>query len=90
LSAGGRQHESARRRKRKTTSLSGWSSFGCSHLIYNHITAKVPGEQHRYLINPYGLAYDEAAASNLVKIDLGGRIVEPTPHEINPDVRWRA
>ena len=44
----------------------------------------MPGEAHRYLINPYGLAYDEVTASNLVKIDLEGRILEPTPHEINP------
>jgi ribulose-5-phosphate 4-epimerase/fuculose-1-phosphate aldolase len=58
--------------------------FGLSDLVFNHITAKVPGEDHRYLINPYGLAYEEMTASNLVKIDLDGRIVEPTPHEINP------
>jgi ribulose-5-phosphate 4-epimerase/fuculose-1-phosphate aldolase len=58
--------------------------FELSDLIFNHITVKVPGEQHRYLINPYGLAYDEVTASNLVKIDLEGRIVEPTAHEINP------
>ena len=58
--------------------------FGLSDLVFNHITAKVPGEEHRYLINPYGLAYEEMTASNLVKIDLEGRILEPTPHEINP------
>ena len=58
--------------------------FGLSDLVFNHVTAKVPGEEHRYLINPYGLAYEEMTASNLVKIDLEGRIVEPTPHEINP------
>lgn len=58
--------------------------FGFSDLVFNHITAKVPGEEHRYLINPYGLGYEEMCASNMVKIDLAGRIVEPCPHEINP------
>jgi ribulose-5-phosphate 4-epimerase/fuculose-1-phosphate aldolase len=58
--------------------------FGLSDLVFNHITAKVPGEAHRYLINPYGLGYEEMNASNLVKIDLKGQIVEPTPYEINP------
>ena len=58
--------------------------FGFSDLVFNHITAKVPGEDHRYLINAYGLAYEEMCASHLMKIDLSGRIVEPSPHEINP------
>jgi ribulose-5-phosphate 4-epimerase/fuculose-1-phosphate aldolase len=58
--------------------------FGFSDLVFNHITAKVPGEEHRYLINPYGLGYEEMTASNLVKIDLQGRLVEPSPYEINP------
>jgi ribulose-5-phosphate 4-epimerase/fuculose-1-phosphate aldolase len=58
--------------------------FGFSDLVFNHITAKVPGEEHRYLINPYGLGYEEMTASNLVKIDLEGRIVEASPYEINP------
>lgn len=58
--------------------------FGFSDLVFNHITAKVPGELHRYLINPYGLGYEEMSASNLVKIDLAGRIVEPSRYEINP------
>ena len=58
--------------------------FGFSDLVFNHITAKVPGEEHRYLINPYGLGYEEMCASNMVKIDLAGSIVEPSPYEINP------
>jgi ribulose-5-phosphate 4-epimerase/fuculose-1-phosphate aldolase len=58
--------------------------FGMTDLVYNHITARVPDAQHHYLINPYGLMYDEVTASNLVKIDLDGNIVEPTEHEINP------
>jgi len=58
--------------------------FGFSDLVFNHITAKVPGETHHYLINAYGLAYEEMTASNLVKIDLEGRILQSGPHEINP------
>jgi ribulose-5-phosphate 4-epimerase/fuculose-1-phosphate aldolase len=58
--------------------------FGFSDLVFNHITAKVPGETHHYLINAYGLAYEEMTASNLVKIDLEGRILQSGAHEINP------
>ena len=58
--------------------------FRMSDLVFNHITAKVPDEEHRYLINHYGLAYEEVTASNLVKIDLEGRIVDGGPGEINP------
>jgi ribulose-5-phosphate 4-epimerase/fuculose-1-phosphate aldolase len=58
--------------------------FRMSDLVFNHITAKVPGEEHRYLINHYGLAYEEVTASNLVKIDLEGRIVDGGLGEINP------
>ncbi|MBI3453925.1 MAG: class II aldolase/adducin family protein [Rhodospirillales bacterium] len=53
-------------------------------LIYNHISARVPDAEHHYLINPYGLMYEEVTASNLVKIDLEGNILEDTPYEINP------
>lgn len=58
--------------------------FRMSDLVFNHVTAKVPGEAQRYLINHYGLAYEEVTASNLVKIDLQGRIVDGGPGEINP------
>jgi ribulose-5-phosphate 4-epimerase/fuculose-1-phosphate aldolase len=58
--------------------------FGLNDLVYNHITARVPESDHHYLINPYGLRYDEVTASNLVKVDLHGNILEATEHEINP------
>jgi ribulose-5-phosphate 4-epimerase/fuculose-1-phosphate aldolase len=57
--------------------------FGWTELIYGHLTARVPGEASHFLINPYGLNYDEVTASNLVKIDLDGEIVEPSPHPVN-------
>ena len=57
--------------------------FGWTELIYGHLTARVPGPEHHFLINPYGLNYDEVTASNLVKIDLEGKPVEPTEYSVN-------
>ncbi|SJZ38366.1 Ribulose-5-phosphate 4-epimerase/Fuculose-1-phosphate aldolase [Enhydrobacter aerosaccus] len=57
--------------------------FGWTELIYGHLTARVPGDAPHFLINPYGLNYDEVTASNLVKIDLDGNIVEPSPYPVN-------
>jgi len=54
--------------------------FGMSDLIYNHITARVPGTEDRILINPYGYLYEEITASSLVTIDLSGNIVF-NPHD---------
>jgi len=60
--------------------------YKMTDLIYNHITARVPGEGHRLLINPYGLLYSEITASSLIKIDLDGTIVTKSdlPYDINP------
>jgi len=49
--------------------------FGMNDLVYNHISGRVPGEEGRFLINAYGMTYDEITASSLVKIDFDGRIV---------------
>ncbi|HZM36909.1 MAG TPA: class II aldolase/adducin family protein [Burkholderiales bacterium] len=49
--------------------------LGWSELIYTHISARVPGGEHHFLINPYGLRFDEVTASNLVKIDSHGESV---------------
>ncbi|HYX03072.1 MAG TPA: class II aldolase/adducin family protein [Reyranella sp.] len=57
--------------------------FGWTELIYGHLTARVPGEQPHFLINPFGLNYDEVTASNLVKIDCDGNMVEPSAHPVN-------
>ena len=59
------------------------AQLGWHELIYNHITARVPGSEH-FLINPFGLMYREVTASNLVKIDLQGRKVDDSPHPVNP------
>jgi len=49
--------------------------LGWSESIYNHISVKVPGEENAFLINPFGLMYDEVTASNLVKIDIDGNVL---------------
>src|SRR6476469_2440271 len=58
--------------------------FGWDDLIFTHISARVPGDEHHFLINPYGMTFDEVTASSLVKIDLDGRKVLESPYEINP------
>ena len=57
--------------------------FGMTDLVYNHITSRVPGTQDQFLINEFGLGYDEITASNLVKIDIDGNILEEGEHRIN-------
>lgn len=58
--------------------------YGWDDLVFTHITARVPGPEHHFLINPYGMMFEEISASSLVKIDLSGNKVLPSPHEINP------
>ena len=57
--------------------------FGWTELIYGHLTARVPGDQPHFLINPFGLNYDEVTASNLVKIDVDGNPVGESKHPVN-------
>ncbi len=47
--------------------------YGWDDMIYTHISARIPGPEHHFLINPYGLLFDEITASSLVKIDLDGQ-----------------
>jgi ribulose-5-phosphate 4-epimerase/fuculose-1-phosphate aldolase len=58
--------------------------FGWDDLIFTHISARVPGPEHHFLINPYGLLFSEITASSLIKVDLDGRKVADSPHEVNP------
>jgi len=58
-------------------------NLGWGDLIYTHISAKVPNTEH-YLVNAFGLSFDEVTASNLVKVDLDGKILDETPFDINP------
>jgi ribulose-5-phosphate 4-epimerase/fuculose-1-phosphate aldolase len=57
---------------------------GWSDLVFTHISARVPGEHDRFLINPYGLLFGEITASSLVKVDAEGRIVDGAPWPVNP------
>jgi len=58
--------------------------YGWDDLIFTHISARVPGPEHHFLINPYGMTFDEITASSLVKIDHDARKVLESPYEINP------
>jgi len=58
--------------------------YGWDDLVFTHISARAPGPEHHFLINPYGWAFDEITASCLVKVDLDGRKVMDSPHDINP------
>jgi ribulose-5-phosphate 4-epimerase/fuculose-1-phosphate aldolase len=57
--------------------------YGLDDLIYNHISARLPGTHDSFLINPYGFLFSEMRASSFVKIDLDGRPVEPTDQKVN-------
>ena len=46
--------------------------YGWDDLVFTHITAKIPGVENHFLINPYGMMFDEITASSLVKVDLDG------------------
>jgi ribulose-5-phosphate 4-epimerase/fuculose-1-phosphate aldolase len=57
---------------------------GWDDLIFTHISARVPGAAHHFLLNPYGMMFDEVTASSLVKVDLAGNKVTDSPYAINP------
>lgn len=58
--------------------------YGWDDLIFTHLSARVPGPEHHFLINPYGMMFEEITASSLVKINLEGEIVAPSPYFVNP------
>ena len=58
--------------------------FKWDDLVFTHISARVPGCEDQFLINPYGLMFEEITASSLVKIDLAGNKVEDSPFPVNP------
>lgn len=62
--------------------------LGWTEMIYNHITVRLPdsvtGGHKQFLINPFGLHYSEVTASNLVKIDLQGQVLDGSPYPVNP------
>lgn len=60
------------------------ANFGFSDLVFNHVTARVPGTEGEFLINPYGLMFDEITASSLLRVDAEGTVLHETPFFINP------
>src|SRR5436189_4500821 len=58
--------------------------YGWDDLIFTHLSARVPGPEHHFLLNPYNLMFEEVTASSLVKVDVQGNPVEPTPISTNP------
>ena len=60
--------------------------YGWTDLIYTHISARVPGDAEHFLLNPFGLMFDEVTASNLVKIDLDGKVIPSTPQAEGRDI----
>jgi ribulose-5-phosphate 4-epimerase/fuculose-1-phosphate aldolase len=63
----------------RLAALAGWDDT-----IYTHLSATVPGEPGIYLINEFGIGFDEVCASNLVKVDVRGRVVDGTSRRVNP------
>jgi ribulose-5-phosphate 4-epimerase/fuculose-1-phosphate aldolase len=58
--------------------------YGWDDLIFTHLSARIPGDEHHFLLNPYNLMFEEVTASSLVKVDIQGNPVEPTPFITNP------
>ncbi len=58
--------------------------YGMDDSIYTHISARVPGVEGQFLINPFGMLFRDVTASSLVKVDLDGRILDDTPYDVNP------
>lgn len=58
--------------------------YGWDDLLFTHLSVRIPGPEHHFLLNPFGLMFEEITASSLVKVDLDGEIVEPTEFLVNP------
>jgi ribulose-5-phosphate 4-epimerase/fuculose-1-phosphate aldolase len=58
--------------------------YGWDDLIFTHLSARIPGPEHHFLLNPYNLMFEEVTASSLIKVDVNGNAVEPTPFITNP------
>ena len=60
------------------------AAYGWSDLVFTHISARIPGPEHQFLINPYGLMFDEITASSLVKVDQDCNKLSNSPFPVNP------
>lgn len=59
------------------------AEFGWDDLVFTHISVRIPGDDNHFLINPFGMMFDEITASDLIKIDHNGNILQDTPHSVN-------
>jgi len=60
------------------------AAFKWDDLVFTHISARVPGQDNQFLINPYGLMFEEITASSLIKIDTAGNKIDESPYDVNP------
>lgn len=60
------------------------ADYGWDDLIFTHLSVRVPGPEHHFLLNPYNLMFEEITASSLIKVDIEGHAIEPTPFITNP------
>ena len=60
------------------------ANYGWDDLIFTHLSVRIPGPEHHFLLNPYNLMFEEVTASSLIKVDVNGNPVEPTPFITNP------
>lgn len=58
--------------------------FGWDDLVFTHISARLPGPEHNFLINPYGMLFEEITASSLVRVDMDGNKIDDSPYDVNP------
>ena len=58
--------------------------YGWSDLVFTHISARLPGAGHQFLINPYGMLFEEITASSLIRIDQEGNKLQDSPFPVNP------
>ena len=58
--------------------------YGWDDLIFTHISSRVPGPEHHFLLNPYGMMFEEVTAASLVTVDLAGNKVTESPYFVNP------
>src|SRR3569623_295941 len=58
--------------------------YGWDDLVFTHLSARIPGPEHHFLLNPYNLMFEEVTASSLIKVDVHGNPVDPTPFVTNP------
>jgi ribulose-5-phosphate 4-epimerase/fuculose-1-phosphate aldolase len=60
------------------------ADYGWDDLIFTHLSVRIPGPEHHFLLNPYNLMFEEITASSLIKVDVEGNAIEPTPFITNP------